>query len=89
MAICLVVQPIHKAGYVVLDAAGIEVRHGTGVDGAAIARDALDVSVLLDVKEDEDEPVDVDDGDPLADPEEDPEGSVSLSESNRRTNPAL
>ena len=47
MAICLVVQPIHKAGYVVLDAAGIEVRHGTGVDGAAIARDALDVDAVI------------------------------------------
>ena len=47
MTICLVVQPIHAAGYKVLEAAGIEVRHGSGEASAAIARDSVDIEAVI------------------------------------------
>lgn len=47
MAICLVVQPMHAAGYGVLTAAGVEIRHGSGAEANVIARDATDVDAVI------------------------------------------
>jgi D-3-phosphoglycerate dehydrogenase len=47
MAICLVVQPIHAAGYQRLAAAGVEVRHGSGPEPDVISRDSADVDAVI------------------------------------------
>jgi D-3-phosphoglycerate dehydrogenase len=47
MPICLIAQPIHRAGVERLKAAGIEVRHATSSDDATLAREMAQVDAVV------------------------------------------